>query len=303
MLDPVRYYGTQSHISDPGSMAYLYDSLPDDIPGLCRVAQGLIYHYMAGQWIYGWQIPRERIAEIDTRYAENILKRIIELDNRPITEARPPEKRFVGCCRDFSLIFASMARHKGYAVRNRSGFGAYFMPDYYMDHVVSEIWDPEAQRWYLVDAQMSPEEIKAHQLKFDVLDVPRDQFIVAGQAWQMCRKQGADAERFGLGPGVPIKGWGFITTRLLQDIAALNKQEMLCWDEWTISAETYEPTEDNLKLLDKVAALSQGDRASIEELQGLYQTDARLTVPETVQCYSPAYPGDQLPIPVKVEFA
>src|SRR5256886_10114387 len=38
---------------------------------------------------------------------------ISALDPRPLAEARPPERRLVGCCRDFTVLLCAMARHHG----------------------------------------------------------------------------------------------------------------------------------------------------------------------------------------------
>lgn len=72
------------------------------------------------------------------------------------------------------------------------------MPDHFEDHWVVEYWNRDQNRWVLVDAQL--DELQRHVLKidFDVLDVPRDQFIVGGAAWQMCRSGEQDADKFGI---------------------------------------------------------------------------------------------------------
>lgn len=49
--------------------------------------------------------------------------------------------RFVGCCRDFSLLFVAALRGRGVPARTRIGFAGYFAPDFHHDHVVAELWD------------------------------------------------------------------------------------------------------------------------------------------------------------------
>jgi hypothetical protein len=50
--------------------------------------------------MFDYEIPEDRLPEIDARFAEAMLTRIVQLDDRPLTEERPPERRLVGCCRD-----------------------------------------------------------------------------------------------------------------------------------------------------------------------------------------------------------
>ena len=87
-MEPRTYYATQSPITDPGAHARLFADLPGTIDGLSRAVQGLCIHYMAGE-IYGYRIPEARLAEVNLRTMARMLARIVELDNRPLAEARP----------------------------------------------------------------------------------------------------------------------------------------------------------------------------------------------------------------------
>jgi hypothetical protein len=73
--------------------------------------------------------------------------------------------------------------------RPRCGFGAYFLPNHYEDHWVCEYWNEAGGRWVLVDAQLDELQRNVLETSFDTLDVPRDQFIVGGAAWKMCRSE------------------------------------------------------------------------------------------------------------------
>lgn len=105
---------------------------------------------------------------------------------------------------------------------------------------------------------------------FNTLDMPPTSFVTGGRAWQMCRNEGADAARFGLGPDRPdVSGIAFVRGRLQLDIAALHKQELLCWDYW-----------DN-----HAAALSlQADSTALREMTA---AAPELRIPETITCWSP----------------
>jgi len=144
-MDPLTYYAEHSPFTDPGRQSGLLNDLPRDVAGLCRVVQGLVVHYRLGH-LFDLEIPEERLPEIDTRYAESMLTRIVELQDSSLAEERPPEKRLVGCCRDFTVLFVTMARHLGIPARARVGFADYFVPDYNVDHEVAEVWDAGERR-------------------------------------------------------------------------------------------------------------------------------------------------------------
>ena len=62
----------QSTATNPGEMAPAFAELPADIPTLRRIARGLVIHYREDD-LAAAGIPDERLAEIDTRYAEQML--------------------------------------------------------------------------------------------------------------------------------------------------------------------------------------------------------------------------------------
>jgi hypothetical protein len=130
-----------------------------------------------------------------------MLEGIQELDPRPLTEERPPERRLIGNCRDSAVLFCAILRHQGRPARARAGFATYFQPGFFGDHWVCEPWEAERQRWVSVDPDISPDPAL---WGFDTLDVPADRLLVAGRAWQACRAENADPVRFGM-PQFPGK--------------------------------------------------------------------------------------------------
>jgi hypothetical protein len=72
----------------------------------------------------------------------------------------------------------------------------------------------------------------------------------------------------------------FIRGDLGRDLAALNKVEILPWDGWgLIAKDEQELAEDNLALLDRVAAVTAVDDPPFDEVRAIYEGDARLRVP------------------------
>lgn len=273
------FYRTPAQMTSGGAYAALLGGLPRDLPALARVAQGLLLHQ---HWAnsYGPPLSEARLQEPHIRPLERMLDRLLAHDGRPLGEARPAEKRLVGNCRHFSLLFAALLRAQGMAARARCGFGAYFEAGRFVDHWVCEYWNEEERRWAMADAQLDELQRAALKPDFDVLDVPRDRFLVAGEAWAQARAGDADPALFGI---FDMNGLWFIGGNLLRDVAALNNMEMLPWDCWGAMTEAGDPwDEERLAFFDRLAAMTRGPDVAADELRALYESDERLRVPQAV---------------------
>ena len=271
----------QGRMSDPGIYASLYENLPTSISELVKLVQGITIHVFWAER-YGLKIPPERMDELQLRSMERRLARTIELDPRPLDKARTIDKKLIGNCRDHSLLLASLLRHQGIPARARCGFGAYFLPDHFEDHWVTEYWNQEQSRWVMVDAQLDELQCDVMKIPFNTLDVPRDQFIVGGKAWQMCRSGEQDADKFGI---FDMHGLGFVRGNLVRDVASLNKMELLPWDCWGVILSEQLDNSDDLSMLDEVAALTAGDVPNFEAVRSLYESDPRLHVSGSLVSY------------------
>ncbi len=273
--NPLTYYASPGLMTDPKEYVSMFNGLPTEIPELVKVVQGLMLHIFWAER-YGVQLSEERKQEVQLRFVASQLARILELDNRSLTEARPLEQKLVGNCRDFSVMMCAMLRHQGVPARARCGFGTYFLPDHYEDHWVCEYWNANEERWILVDAL----QCQTLGIKFDPLDVPRDQFVVGGKAWQMCRAGEADPDKFGI---FEWHGIWFVRGNLIRDFLALNKIEILPWDGGWGYLDRYdiEATDENLNadVMDRIAAFSLSGNEVFTEIRSTYENDPRFHVP------------------------
>jgi hypothetical protein len=273
---PLRYYARSGPTTDPGGHADLFDGLPTEIPALCQAVQGLLLHIFWAER-YGVELSEERKQEVDIRRVSHKLTRIRELDDRPLTVERSLERKLVGNCRDFSVLLCAMLRHQGVPARARCGFGAYFTPGKYEDHWVCEYWNEDEERWVMVDAQLDALQRQVLGIPFDPCDVPRDQFLVGGKAWHMCRAGEADPDHFGI---FDLHGMWFVRGNLVRDLLALNKVEILPWDGWGLIAKRDEElTPDDMVLLDRIAELTMTDAPPFREARAIYEKDERVHLP------------------------
>ena len=268
-------YRTPVAMSDAGRQARLFDGLPHDVGGLAQVVQGLMVHEHIAP-AYGLTLSPEQHAQAHLRSVEKILETIAAQDRKPLPVARPAGERVVGVCRHFTLLHVAMLRAQGVAARARCGFGAYFVERMFIDHWVTEYWNEAQKRWVLVDAQLDGRQRELFKIGFDPLDVPRDQFLVAGQAWELCRAGKADPDSFAI---LDMHGLWLIAGNVIRDVAALNNREMLPWDVW--GAMTRNDAELDLPLIDRLAELSHAPDEHPAELQAAYE-DRRIAVPGTV---------------------
>jgi len=276
------YFSEHGPMSDPGAYASLFDNLPTSVADLVKLVQGVTIHVFWAER-YGFKVPPERMNELQLRSMERRLARMVELDPRPLTEPRSPDQKLLGNCRDFSLLLTALLRHQGVPARARCGFGAYFMPDHFEDHWVTECWDQASSRWLLVDAQLDELQRELLKINFDTLDVPRHQFLVGGKAWRMCRSGQQDPDQFGI---FDMHGLGFVRGNLARDVAALNKMELLPWDCWGVILSQQLDDPGDLSLLDEAASLSAEEVPDFEMLRALYESTPRLRVEDTILSYA-----------------
>ncbi|HVC39712.1 MAG TPA: transglutaminase domain-containing protein [Candidatus Dormibacteraeota bacterium] len=219
-----------------------------------------------------------------------MFERVLRRGPKDLQRARPSGERLLGCCRDFTVFFVSMARHKGIPARPRVGYASYFRPGWLIDHVIAEVWT--RGRWRLIEPEIGDEFARdADGGGFDPLDVPGSRFLPGPAAWRAARSGQLDPERFVVAPEVAepyTRGWLSLRHHLVQDLASLTKTEMLLWDQWGILDRP-----DVLRdagLLDQLALATGEPRRPLARLE-LWSSRDGLKVPRQVTSYSPAHPG------------
>jgi hypothetical protein len=224
---------------------------------------------------FGFNLPEQRRDEANTRHVEAILTRLGTLDDRR------PEQRFAGTCRDFAVLLCALLREAGIPARARAGFAGYFADGVLDDHWVVEVWHDD-RGWYLVDAQLASAPRGTYtDADVDPLDVPRDAFLVGGQAWQQCRAGSRDLDRIGTS-AAGLTGLWEVQGNVVRDLANLNRVETLPWDTWGLIPVHYDRLEPaDVDLLDKVAVLSAAG-GPLGRATDAYRDDPRLPAPASL---------------------
>jgi hypothetical protein len=271
------FYSRPGRMTEPGAQATAFEGLPHGLGDAAKIVQGFMLHE---HWApaYRQNLTPERRAESQLRSTERILAHTFAKNPQPLTSDRPLYQRTVGVCRHFTVVTVALLRRQGIPARARCGFGAYFNKGKFEDHWVTEYWD--GTRWKLADTQIDAAQRAILSLDMNLFDVPRDRFVIAGDAWLQCRSGRADPGAFGI---FEMRGLWFIAGNVIRDFAALNNMEMLPWDNWGAMTGPDKPlTDETNALLDRVAALTLDPDAHFDELRALYESDSRLHVPAQV---------------------
>lgn len=223
------------------------EPVPADPVGICRLVPGLVLHPHEAADL---GLDAVRLAEREIRPASAIIRGVLALDAAALDFQREAERRLVGTCRTFVVLSCALLRHRGIAARARCGFGMCFQPGLGLDHWITEYWCENSRRWVRVDT-----EHLEHSFVSRPEDLQPGEFLTGGEAWAGYRHGGIDATRFGVA-GTENFGPAEISGNTVRDLAALNKLEMLPWDEWGQMTAAYagktDPGYD--ELIDEVAA-------------------------------------------------
>ena len=265
-------YTRQTEFSDPRAHGRLFDPLPDDPGGIGEVIRNLVVHYRAS----GIDFPPDRLAEIDSRWADRLLDADRRRFDTPLAEPRAPEQRVVGCCRDFTLLTVAALRHKGIPARSRIGFADYLDPSWHYDHVITEYRDGD--RWVTMDSQVDK-----------WVPLAPGGFQTAAHVWTAYRRGEIDVNQFGVAPAVAdLRGAWFVRNYVIAELAHRLGHELLLWDLWgDMSLEL----DGDLALIDQVAdlllAADAGDAAAETKLAELYLSRTELRPGRRIRSASP----------------
>jgi hypothetical protein len=268
-------------VSDPGPRASLLDAMPPDPDQLIAAVSGLVLHRLFVKPLGITPHPASA-DDTESRLMGTILERITARDAAALDVARPPERRFIGICRDYTLLACAALRHHGVPARARVGFANYFTPNFNEDHWVCEYYADG--RWRLLDPELSPRVRDYFRITFSPSDVPRDGFLTGGDAWLRVRRGAIDPATCGVSSD-GISGAWFVAGNVVRDLAALNKREMLAWDSWGIARECPRGKvipDAVAARLDAVAGVIAARELDWKTCRAMYDGDETLRVPAVV---------------------
>jgi hypothetical protein len=284
-MDALEFWRTPGPMTDVGVHADWVAELPNEPTALRDVVAATIVH---PGWaaLYEVEIGDAGEAEKQLRYADRMLTAVRARVDQPATAARAPGDRIVGTCRNFSVLHTALLRAKGIPARARCGHAGYFEADRWVDHWVTEWWDPARDRWVRTDAQLDDSQQPFLAVDVDRDDLGPDEFLAGGECWQRVRSGEIDGDTCGI-----FDMWGawFVRSNAVRDLASLNKVELLPWDDWGIMADDIERPDETFDIaIDALAAVTV-PADDLAELQRLF-ADERYVVPATITSYVEGIP-------------
>ncbi|MFF0659453.1 transglutaminase domain-containing protein [Micromonospora tulbaghiae] len=226
------------------------DDLPTEPIDICHLVHELVIQPTDAKAL---GVSEQRFAENQLRPVDGIIGALLALDPAPLTAARAPDQRVIGTCRHFAVLSCALLRYRGIAARARCGFATYFQPGQGVDHWITEY--RHGGRWVRIDSEISGSSLVAKPE-----DLAVGEFLTGGEAWTAFRDGRIDAAQFGV---YGTENWGPAEIRgnAVKDLAALNKVEMLPWDEWGRMDISYQGKTgpDYDALIDTIAAVCASD--------------------------------------------
>ena len=213
---------------DPAALA----DLPADPIAVCRLAPGLVIQPSAASAL---GLPADRVGENQIRPAAALIAALVAQRPGSLAEAREPADRVIGTCRHFAVLAVALLRHRGIPSRARCGFATYFQPGQGLDHWVVEHWDDAASRWVRTDAG----DHRSAPCCPAPTTCSRASSTPGARRGSLTGPASIDATTFGV-YGTENFGPAEIRGNAVRDLAALNKAEMLPWDEWGRMTDSYQ---------------------------------------------------------------
>ena len=190
-------------------------------------------------------------------------------------------------CREYALFACAVLRQANLAARIRVFFNKFYYEPFNHDQILLEFWNENVQEWHKADLRFKLSDLSLKlAISLDFFNVQEEHYISAARAWIDCRAHPNLAMRFF---GGNKKGLWYVRDRLIQDLAALNKVEMLLWDCWGLmTCPEKEMTRKNFFLLDQLAEMMLNPDQNFFELREMYFKHEEFRVPKKILSFSPA---------------
>jgi hypothetical protein len=218
------FYASQSIYSEPGPYREILMRGTSEPEFVARWIGSFMQH-PRGPESQKYGFAPEQAADLELRSVAEILSVAVK---RNLLEGDAASPKVGGLCRDFAILAVSGFRERGTPARLRVGFADYLVPGRWEDHWLCEWHDGEC--WKRLDVEFAAIE----GTSFNALDVPRERFLTASEAWFRIKDEPEIASRFGVS-SLSLGGDWFVAGSLFREVAALRKLELKPWDYWGLS--------------------------------------------------------------------
>lgn len=276
-MNILEYYREHGIMTEVITNSDMVASIPKDIKTIVKFVQNMFLHQ---HWAerYGVILSDERKKEPWIRRLEDKLTFLKKHGIKHVSQKLPNEKKMIGICRDYAVVAAALCRQAGISARARCGFATYFEKGKYVDHWVLEYFDEQINKWNMVDPQLDHFQQDQLNITFNSFDLSNNNFILAPDAWMMCKKGKLDPQLFGI-----FQWWGldYVKCNLILDANSLLKEPMQPWDGWDgyKMIPIDELKEDDHCVLDQLATLMLNVNQDFKTLYNFIKQHDKIKVP------------------------
>jgi hypothetical protein len=232
--------------------------------------QGLLVHLFELS-LYGLELPSDEHQNGDIEQAEILLDMIISRSREPLSVARPPDQRIGVICREYALLACCALRERHIPARTRGGYANYLAPGRWIGHSVCEVWDSQGRRWVRFDPQIDAVQKKAHDIEFNVLDLPQTSWLSGAEAWCSYRKGELAATTV-------EGGVADLRNGVVLDLLEMCKLETHHYRPPIMLQPSNPPTPEETSCIDAIAGATLSSQETFSGIWSLYKSEPRVQI-------------------------
>lgn len=286
----LEFYKKTSPYTDLGLYTDFAKNLPNDINELCLLQRNQIIHPfdLSNEVMrndsnspYGDMM---KVSKTSLRYendifptAQAVLAELLRRDKNYSIDRKIEDKVHV-CCREQTILLASILKSKNIPARARSGFAKYVSASGTQagDHWITEYYSSTNKRWTLVDADLY---FDKDILDFDLLDIPRQNFIFGAEAYLGIRENKFKSEEIYYSSSPLTFGLNASIRGLFFDFHSLMNDEIifLHLPKYIID-KNFKLSEEEFIELDNLAKLMLDPDKNFDALLGIWENNEKLRI-------------------------
>lgn len=265
----MNYYSEHSRFTHITIESWISSKLTNDINFLLDIVKSILIHPVdASRLKVKYDRKHSGIFHAFNTTVDQILKydKLVPfLKDCKLPLSTTPQDRAVLSCDHHALLFTSFMRCLKIPIRARTGFSKYIINGLLIPHWITEFYDENDSSWKLIDPERR------------IINLNRDSFLFAGQAWEYFFKH----------PDLKIPSYSGLTGTqglkyaIISDINCIFKNELLGY-EWRLKyfnkkkpdfvRNSYERMTRNQQAdLHQMARILSNPDANIKELWELYR--------------------------------
>lgn len=282
MSENLDFYRKTSAFTYLGPYADFARNLTDDVKELALLQRRQIIHPVAiinarngirADEVELSEIPSDALLFENERFhtAGSIIHELLRRDPNYSLNRKTKDKLHL-CCREQSILLASILKAKGIPARARSGFAAYLSDGTVgFDHWITEWYDEKSGRWVLTDADCCEEKID-----FNPFDFSHDKFIFGAQAYIELRKGTLKTEQIRHASNPPTFGMKAALWGMFFDFHSLMNDEIFFWHKPRYLEQcNYLLSDEQYAELDVLANLMLENDKNFNELKEIWDSEPK----------------------------